>query len=490
MGRSKNQGQFFLNLGKNEWVRLGVVLVVCLAFLLWKLDKIPGEWFGDISSVDDHTQEVLTGKWPFYYWGSTGPIYYYVIAPLILVWGNNYIGYKLASIAVGILGLIGTYLLANKIAGRHVGLLTVFVAGCSFWNMARVRVADSQVLLPALSSLTVYLAIKTLEFEWFLTPGIFVASLGLFVFPQSWLLPVVFLSILLWKSRSLAIKAVVLFLPALIMFLFVVNKQKDNFTNGYVGSKIFSKQSSTNQLFKMWITNLEKTALMLHWRGDVIFRANVPLSPHLDPISGLLFIIGLVYLLKTERKIAVWLVLIPIVLLILPSTSPALSPSEIPSSSRTFGAAPFIFFLVAVGLTRIRSKLALTTVLILIGYLNGYKYFVIYPRTLPNGNTPYGKIIAKYIDGLPIDTTVKVANCCWGEWGQPEPKGIYHQLNNKKNRESIEQEKYVLSCEQVPQEGNLVIIANPNDTKKMDELLECRRNGTVHDGVVFKSVEW
>src|SRR3990167_8460799 len=144
MGRSKNQGQFFLNLGKNEWVRLGVVLVVCLAFLLWKLDKIPGEWFGDISSVDDHTQEVLTGKWPFYYWGSTGPIYYYVISPLILVLGNNYIGYKLTSTAVGIFGVIGTLILVYRIVGRHVVLISVFVAGCSSWNMARVRVADSQ----------------------------------------------------------------------------------------------------------------------------------------------------------------------------------------------------------------------------------------------------------------------------------------------------------------------------------------------------------
>jgi len=490
MWKRINQGQFFLSLGKNEWVRLGVVLAVYLVLVLWKLDSIPGEWFGDISAVDEHTKEVLTGRWPYYYWGSTGPVYYYIIAPFIVAWGDNYIGYKLTSVAVGLMGLAGSYLLVKEISGSFVGLMTVLVAGSSFWYLARVRVADSQVLLPALSALTVYLAIKTLESKKFLVPGVFVASLGLFVFPQSWLLPLIFLAVLAWKSRLLAVKGLVLIVPAIILFMYVVNKQKDNFTNGYVGSKIFSKQSSTNQLFKMWITNLEKTALMLHWRGDVIFRANVPLSPHLDPISGLLFIIGLVYLLKTERKIAVWLVLIPIVLLILPSTSPALSPSEIPSSSRTFGAAPFIFFLVAVGLTRIRSKLALTTVLILIGYLNGYKYFVIYPRTLPNGNTPYGKIIAKYIDGLPIDTTVKVANCCWGEWGQPEPKGIYHQLNNKKNRESIEQEKYVLSCEQVPQEGNLVIIANPNDTKKMDELLECRRNGTVHDGVVFKSVEW
>lgn len=489
MWKWKNQERFFLNLEKNEWIGLGAILAVCLALVLWKLDKVPGEWFGDISSVDDHTQEVLTGKWPFYYWGSTGPIYYYIIAPLILVWGNNYTGYKLASVAVGMLGLVGTYLLVNKISGRYVSLLSVLIAGTSFWYLARARVADSQIILPGLSSLAAYFAIKTIESNWFLVPGVFVASLGLFVFPQSWLLPVIFLSILVWNNKLLAMKAVVFFLPAILLFVYMVNSEKDNFTRGYVGSKLFSTKS-TRQLFGSWATNLGKTAVMLFWRGDEGFRANVPLSPHLDSVSGVLFVVGLIYLLRRDPRLLITWILVPIFFLVLPSTSPALPPGEIPSSSRTFGTAPFVFFIVAYGLSRIRSKSALALILMTIGFLNAYKYFVIYPKTLPNGNTPYGKIIAKYVDGLPIDTTAKVANCCWGEWGQPEPKSIYHQLMNKKNRESIDQEKYVLSCNQVPQDGKLVIIANPNDITKIEELLKCRMGGGVHDGVVFKSVEW
>ena len=84
---------------------------------------------------------------------------------------------------------------------------------------------------------------------------------------------------------------------------------------------------------------------------------------------------------------------------------------------------------------------------------------------------------------------MKVANCCWGEWGQPEPKAIYHQLTEKRFRESIDREDYVLSCEQVP-ECKLAIIANPGNVEKIDELLKCRPGGIVRNQGVFKSIEW
>lgn len=68
--------------------------------------------------------------------------------------------------------------------------------------------------------------------------------------------------------------------------------------------------------------------------------------------------------------------------------------------------------------------------------INFYYYFTIYPNTLPNKNTPFGKTIASVIDKYPQSKKIIIVDCCWGEWGQPEPGGILYTLKNK-NRSII-----------------------------------------------------
>ena len=112
-------------------------------------------------------------------------------------------------------------------------------------------------------------------------------------------------------------------------------------------------------------------------------------------------------------------------------------PIQVPSASRTLGIVPMAYIFVASGLwwllitlRSIRWGQALVLVLALatITGLNSYRYFGPYIDGLPAHNTPFGRVIAEYIDSLPPQTHVYVRGCCWGQWEQPNPKGILYAI--------------------------------------------------------------
>ena len=71
----------------------------------------------------------------------------------------------------------------------------------------------------------------------------------------------------------------------------------------------------------------------------------------------------------------------------------------------------------------------------MVAVTNTRRYFVDYANGLPNHNTPFGRVIADYLEGQPAETHAFLVGCCWGEWGQPEPKGIrYLDANAVANR--------------------------------------------------------
>lgn len=467
------------------------IIILYLTVAFFRLNELPGEWFGDISNVHEYTSQILRGEWPFYFFQSPGPVYHYLIAPIVLTRAALaslqglpfFLTYKIASVLIGLIGLVGTYLLANEVAGKKIAQVTILVTSVSFWFLVFARLGNSQIIIPILTSLTVYFAYKRNLFF-----GVVVSSLGLFTYPQTFILPLLFLLLLVFKKeKRTVIISLLSFLPAFLLFIWVVSRQPDNFTRGYVGEKIFGGSSmSVTEVGKRFSLYLLKTFSMLHLQGDRTFRVNVEGSPQLDRISSIFFLLGAIYFFKYQRNKLPY-ILIPMVLLIIPSVSPAISGGEIPSSSRTIGIIPFVYLLVASGIyfsyCQIKSRkklpatLAILFILIYIAYVNLNKYFVLYPKGLPNNNVPYGKIIAGFIDTLPVNTKIRLTACCWGQWGQPEPKAIYYVLKNKKDREYIVHEKFISSCGEVDRSLSNLIIFNPEDDGKIRLIRECFPKG-------------
>ena len=144
-------------------------------------------------------------------------------------------------------------------------------------------------------------------------------------------------------------------------------------------------------------------------------------------------------------------------------------PIEVPSASRTVGVAPLAYLLVASGLwwlaTGLRKYPAVARLLVVVvlGWilaLNTQRYFITYAAGLPDHNTPFGRIIAEYIDSLPRDTQVLVAGCCWSVDAQPEPKSILYTMKVLHQVRFVDVDQ--LSCATLDRfSGPLVVIWAP-----------------------------
>lgn len=478
MWKQINQELYFL-FWKNKLV---VVIFIYLGIALWRLDTLPGEWYGDISNVHEYVMQIQRGERPFYFFQSAGPVYHYLITPIVSVLGQDYLGYKIASVIIGAAGLIGIYLMAQEIVG--LGFWTTLVAATSFWYLVWARVGNSQIIIPVLTALTIYWGNRFRKSGGFreLSFGLMTSLVGLLVYPQTFILPIVFG---IWIFSQKRPSGIVITILSTTIISLIVNAKVWRFKeNGYVNSKI---PNWTALVSPIWVKNWTKTLGMLYVSGDQTFRINIPGKPHIDPLSGLLLAVGIILVLKQNTKTGLLLLFSGIIIL-LPSTSPALPYVEIPNSGRAIGIIPIISLFIAQTMQTIsKRKIAVLIIFGFIIFYNLNQYFVSYPKVLPNQNVPYGKIIASYIDTLPKTTKIKLAGCCWGDWGQAEPKGIYYQLKNQLGRENIVHDQFISRCEELDKNTDQVIIGRPND-ENIAKLSTCSGNGKLYVNTIFSSV--
>ena len=166
------------------------------------------------------------------------------------------------------------------------------------------------------------------------------------------LVPVVFATLLClaWTRPGIRRSHLLLFalvsLLGAVPFLMIVARDPANFSTGYIGSK----WSADANLPGVLLGNVRRGLLALHVCGDGVFRSNPVLQPHLDMLSGVLFLLGVVFWLWPGRRQWSPVLLVPFFLLQLPSMLVLSQPGEVPSASRTLGIAPIAYLLVASGL--------------------------------------------------------------------------------------------------------------------------------------------
>lgn len=421
---------------------LGVICSIALPLRLFKLDELPSEIYGDIIIIYEYLRKIINGEWPVNFYLSAGPLYQYLIMPIISTFGLSYFSIKIASVIVSCLTLLAIWLFACEIEpdSGELGLFSCVIASVSIWFLIFSRLGNSQILLPLITMLALWLALRTVR-----TGSIIdllgcavVADLGLYTYPQLFILPGVVLICLLvlwWLHDGIPWADVLSFIGASLLgaipFFVLVSNDPDNFFTGYIGEKLPS-----GDLLKIIAANIWSAALALHVQGDVIFRSNISKAPQLDLISGILFLFGIVYWLSPQRRRLAPILFIPFVLLQIPSVLVRYS-IQVPSASRTLAIVPIVYLLVASGLVWLIQTLERNLVLpkhtpsllaglalISITYLNGSAYFTRYAEGLPGANTAYHRVMSDYFKSLPSDAHIIIRGCCWAKWEQPQQQAI------------------------------------------------------------------
>ena len=439
---------------------LAAVLVVGVR--LFKLNTIQTDLYGDIQIVYQYVDGVRSGLWPFQYVLGVGPIYHYVIQPIILLAGLSYYSLKLSAVIVSLGTVLATYALARRLINDYFALLAATITGISSWLLVFSRLGISLILVPLLVTCALWLIICIFRDQ---RPKDVVAcavisAFGLYSYPQGFVLSAVSLITLMclrllghpisWANlRRFIIVSILGALP----FMWMVYQDSGSFIHGHIGSKFFTEGDPLRAL----IRNIVSAALAYHVQGDSIFRSNPAYLPHLDRISGLLFLAGIVFWLQPARRQWSPVLFVPFVLLHLPSLLVLGRPTEVPNAGRTLGVAPIAYILVASGLWWLvqycakigRQRIGLGiagVVLATILALNMQRYFVTYIDGLPYHDTSIGGRIALYADSLPSDAQVYIVGCCW-ESSMPELPFVQLVAARPQNLHALDPKE--LTCDQL-----------------------------------------
>jgi hypothetical protein len=373
--------------------------------------------------------------------------------PVVAITGPTYYGFKLASVLTSLGVLAATYALSRRLIDDRFAVLAAFVAGVSSWLLLFSRLGNSQILVPLLATCALWLALRVAQGGGArdVIACAIVSAMGFYVYPQSFVLsPVIGLTLLCLRWTGMPIKWSALWRFAIttvvcaLPLAWIISRDPYNFFTGYIGGKL---GGGGNPLVAL-LTNVTNGLLAFHFRGDGIFRSNPPGLPHLDWVSGLLFLGGLVFWLLPKQRRLSPLLLVPFLLLQAPSWLVLSRPDEVPSASRTLGVAPITYILVASGLwwlLQLRRPtwprwLVPTVVGVLLAailLLNIQRYFRDYIAGLPYQNTPIGRIVATYLDALPPETQIYMVGCCW-EHSLPEPLSVQYVMARPERFSSIE----------------------------------------------------
>lgn len=429
-----------------DWWTIGfwVSVVLLLVMRFYRIDSIQSEMYGDIEIVQTYVKNVMNGNWPWYFNLSSGPLYHYLIAPVLIWLGTGYDQIKVASILVSLMILVLTYLVARRLGGRELAMITLFVAGTGSWLLLFSRLGNSQIFVPLVTAgslLAMLYYLQTNRIGWLYVSAI-VAAMGLYSYPQSFVVaPVMWLTLaVLWrtgvvKQRSdLWIYASMIVLGALpFVWMYIDNPALA--AGSYVTEKIEEVDNIGGRLVEVIVRGV----LGYFTTGDIVFRNNPSGVPHVDIVGSVFLVVGMIVWLRNPQ-LRPWapLLFVPFLLLHVPSLLVLRYPDQVPSASRSIGAAPYAYLFIAYGLYATYQWLAkrkqIVAGVVLVALLgvsvqqNIERYFVRYVAGLPYGDVPIGREIVRYAEMLSPKTLVYVVGCCWRD-GTPEP--FFSQIQMK-----------------------------------------------------------
>ena len=350
------------------------ILLLAAAFRFLAADAAPPGWRDDELIEFGIDQRIAQGWRPLFIAEAEGhePVYHYLHAGTIALFGENIVGYKWLPFAFGLLSVALTFALARRLFDVRVALLAAALMAASFWPIMYARLGVRHVGILPLMLGAFYLLFpslppsrakgdsgRPLSFRErlrgegrILLAGILLAA-ALMTYFAGRTLPVIlvgFLVYLLIFQRSILrqvwlryVAAIILAaLIALPMFIQIANTPGGEKRTEVVGGPLIA--ASHGDLQPALKTTLG-TLGMFTFAGDPESLYNVSGRPVFDWITGIVFYLGvllcIIRLNRIESGFALGWLLIGI--------APAFVSLPAGSFSHTIAAQPVVYILAAYG---------------------------------------------------------------------------------------------------------------------------------------------
>ncbi len=310
-------------------VLLGLIVALAAFFRLWHLTSVPPGLYVD---------EVLTARnafaWRFDHgawygsrplvaagWVETSNLYLAYASTVLRAFGDGWLGVRMISVLPSLAMVPLTYLLGALFGGRRAGLLAAFFLACSHWAARTGRTGWDEVLMSALAlavMLVLLLAVRHGRTWLALLAGLLL-GLCLHTYLASRLVALQVVVWLGWESwsgerrrRTALTAAICLAVAALVAapYFWHLATETAGGPDVRVHELSLARAGSAGQVARVLATNVVAHLLMFNANGANYIRDDLPRFPMLDPVTGTLFLAGLVVAFGLpgwrRRALAAW----------------------------------------------------------------------------------------------------------------------------------------------------------------------------------------
>lgn len=289
---------------------LGIIAIASF-FRLWQLDKIPPGLYPDVAINGNDALETLeTGNFKVFYPENNGRegLFFWLIALSFSIFGVSVWSIKIVAAAIGILTVLGLYLLTRELFSRNVALLSGFFLAISFWHTNFSRIGFRAILVPFILVFGFYYlfrGFRTKRILNFIISGIFF-GLGFYTYISYrfivLLLPLVLLCWFFTCKKEgetkkflkftlcCLLSIVIVGLP--IAFYFIQNPQ--DFLGRAGDVSVFGAKAPLKEFAKSLALHLG----MFNFWGDQNWRHNFAGEPMLFFPVGFLLLAGIIFSVK------------------------------------------------------------------------------------------------------------------------------------------------------------------------------------------------
>lgn len=345
-----------------EWLVLTLILCLAAAVRLWRLDSIPPGFTHDEAGHGHDAVAILNGARPIYQTVGYGrePLYDYLVAGLMALFGPTGSMLRLSALPLGLLTLLATFAWTRLAFDRPTALGATALQAASFWSLSTSRQALRSGLLSALFALAIYFYWQAIgdgrkksilavprPYETALCALFIGATLYTYIPARVlWVVFPVFLAYLLFFQRASFRRA---WLPTLVAVLVGLLLAAPLFAYLRAHPQAEQRLAMLDEPLQALRTGDFSVILGRAWgcvagffvpgRGDDFLAYTIPGRPFFDPLTGALFVAGVILCLAHWRKPACAFSLLWFVV----GISPSLITGASASTTRSIAALPVAY---------------------------------------------------------------------------------------------------------------------------------------------------
>lgn len=380
-----------------------IAVVLAGSFLrLFRIDSVPPGLNTDEATAGINAESFLDGNLKLFYHPFDEPIFVYTSSIGVAIMGPTAMGLHLPAAFLGILAVVGTFLLGKKLFGSQVGILAASGMAVSYWPVETSRLGFRAIALPTFELFAFYFlwrALKGSSLRDYAIGGVLL-GLALYTYPSSRVLPVIagvmVVAVLVWRRWRLgSVKGLSIYVSASLVafvplgFYFLSNPESFSGRFEQTGVSVSTPADSSQAA-----DSVARTAGMFFIKGDPKWKYNLADLPIFNPPWTVLFLSGLVISLIRVRRPEYFFLMLWFVLGLLPG---ALT-DEAPHNLRTIVSQPAAYFFPALAIAGLisillkrsnsdwarRGSLAAVVILLLATGWNTYDLYFNHWATDPN----------------------------------------------------------------------------------------------------------